>query len=120
MCIHDIGPNCLGKLHQHHLELPDAHNDIGLACLEVTAEVEDGVDEEGNMIGVDLVEAVDGEDNEGFFVGGGEAIVVEETKVVAEPDYCSMAEGNSVGGVAGAVGLEGKKGCGGGWQRRWI
>ena len=37
-------------------------------------------------------------------------LVVEETQVVAEPNYCGTAEGGDVEGVTGEVGAEGKKG----------
>ncbi|KAG4974830.1 hypothetical protein JHK87_031651 [Glycine soja] len=113
---------CLGELHQHRLGLPDAHDEIGVARLEATVEVGDGVNEEGGAVGVGLVEArcrlavvegvkaVDGEDREGVVVGGGEALIVEEAEVVAEPDEGGTVEGGGIGRVTGAVGNEGERG----------
>ncbi|KAH1060818.1 hypothetical protein GYH30_004336 [Glycine max] len=112
----------LGELHQHRLGLLDAHDEIGVARLEAAAEVGDRVDKEGGTIGPSLVkvgcrlavvrwvEEVDGEDGEGVVVGGGEALIVKEAEVVAEPDEGGAAEGGGIGRVAGAVGSNGERG----------
>lgn len=126
MRVHRVGPDGLRQLHQHGLGLPDAHNQIGAASLEVPPQVGDGLDEEGGAVWAGLVEAggglaivggvetVDGEDGEGFVVGGGETLVIEDAEVVAEPDDGGSAKRGGVGGVAGAVGAEGERGVEGG------
>jgi len=76
----------LGELCQHRLELPDSHDEIEAARLEVAAEVGDRVDKEGGAIGANLVEAENGEDGEGVIVGNSEALIVEEAEVVMKPD----------------------------------